>query len=74
MEQILASHPAVFGADELMDVISIANKLPVTLDVKAPYPQCVESLDQDAMDRLAQAYLEHRDALSGEAVRVTVHK
>ncbi len=71
VEQILASHPAVFGADELMDVINIANKLPLALAVEAPYPECMESLDQDVMDRLAQAYLEHLDALSGGAVRVT---
>lgn len=71
VEQILASHPAVFGAGELEDIFSAVYSLPATLGVETSYPRCVESLEQDAVDRLAQAYLEHLDALSGGAVRVT---
>jgi len=71
VEQILASHPAVFGADELMDIINIANSLPATLRTNEPYPRCVESLDQVAIDRIARSYLDRLEDLSGGATRVT---
>jgi hypothetical protein len=50
-EQILASHPRVFGAGELQDMPMIARSLP------PDYPQCVATLNRAAFTRLAEAYL-----------------
>ncbi len=70
IEQILASHPAVFGAGELIHVIQIAGSLQATLDKPQPYPHCVPGLTPAELDVLAQSYLEQIDALSPDAARV----
>ncbi len=46
VEQILASHPQVFGAGELNDMAQIAHDLPGMLGDSAIFPHCLESLIQ----------------------------
>jgi tetratricopeptide (TPR) repeat protein len=65
-EQILASHPRVFGAGELQDIPRIVKSL------RPEYPGNVASMDEAALRELAQQYLavlSQRGA--GEALRVT---
>ena len=69
-EQILASHPAVFGAGELPDIVEMANSLPATLNTDIPYPQCMALLTQAKLDELAQRYLERLAEFSADASRV----
>lgn len=68
VEQILASHAAVFGGGELEEM----NRIVAELAARALYPQCVESLSSDRLTQLAARYLDYIDGLAGpEAVRVT---
>jgi tetratricopeptide (TPR) repeat protein len=71
VEQILASHPQVFGAGELGDIMQLVLSLPGYLDPAAGYPRCLHKLTQDATDTLARGYLDRLEKLSGGAARVT---
>jgi Flp pilus assembly protein TadD len=65
-EQILASHPRVFGAGELQDIPKIVKLL------RPDYPECVATMDLDALTGLANDYLGVIDRLAGpDALRVT---
>ena len=71
VEQILASHPLVFGADELPDIAAIARALPATVGSPEPYPQCMDALSPGVAAQLAQTYLDKLARLGGGASRVT---
>ena len=64
VEQILASHPRVFGAGELRLVRDTFEALPAETDhpVRAPL-DCVDHVDRDSLRNLA---LRHLDALMGK--------
>ena len=66
-EQILASHPRVHGAGELTSIIGLAR---TGLQSGLPYPECLEHLTQDRVDKLASAHLARLRRLSREADRV----
>lgn len=68
VEQILSSHPAVFGAGELNEM----HRIVADLDAWVPYPRCVESLTTERCTQLAQRYLDYIDGLATpDALRVT---
>jgi tetratricopeptide (TPR) repeat protein len=72
VEQILASHPSVFGAGELDEISRIAADLPSVSAVQDPYPRAINSLTPSACEQLARRYLEYLDAVApGDALRVT---
>lgn len=71
VEQILASHPAVFGAGELHELTHITTELPALLGNQLPYPQCVTAMTVTHCDQLARRYLETLDGLSSKSLRVT---
>ncbi|HEY7118944.1 MAG TPA: sulfotransferase [Tepidisphaeraceae bacterium] len=72
VEQILASHPEVFGAGELNLIPRTAMTMPASpLSEGDPYPQCLEGLTLREANRLAGAYLASVEALNADAVRVT---
>jgi len=66
MEQVLASHPQVFGAGELPLARRTYELLPTMLGVDAPSADCVAHLDPLTIHSLAQAYLERVLGLAGE--------
>lgn len=69
-EQILASHPAVFGAGEIDALPDLATGLPDRLgDSTVRWPDCVEALTQSHVDALAGDYLRR---LTNAAPRVAV--
>jgi tetratricopeptide (TPR) repeat protein len=70
VEQILASHPAVFGAGELPDVIQMAGALGGTTASGHGYPHYLPELTQDHVDSTARQYLDHLALLSPDAARV----
>lgn len=70
VEQILASHPDVFGAGELPDVIELARSLGGTTATGQGYPHYMPELTQQLIDDTARRYLDHLDALAATAVRV----
>lgn len=71
VEQILASHPHIFGAGELNDINQYANGLQVRLGAAAPYPACLGEMTPAVLNSLAQQYLDGLLALDKTAVRVT---
>ncbi len=71
VEQIIASHPQVFGADELMHIGDIATALPGRLQTEMAYPGCVPMIDATLVRSLAEDYLGKLRALGGDALRVS---
>jgi tetratricopeptide (TPR) repeat protein len=69
VEQILASHPAVFGAGELLDLPGIT-KAAGRLS-NQPYPAALASLGPADHTKLARTYLARLRELGGDALRVT---
>ncbi len=67
-EQILASHPRVYGAGELRDIGDLVTNLPRRLG--GDYPDCLERLDAETAHALADEYLRHLRQLGGAADRV----
>jgi tetratricopeptide (TPR) repeat protein len=65
-EQILASHPRVFGAGELRKIPEIVKFL------RPDYPDCIADMDVEDLQPLAQEYLAVLDDLAGAgATRVS---
>jgi len=69
VEQILASHPRVFGAGERADINVISGQL--TRRLGRQYHEAVTSVETALLDELAEAHLHHLAELSGAADRVT---
>jgi tetratricopeptide (TPR) repeat protein len=70
-EQILASHPRVFGGGEMGDVSKLTSSLSGRIGVSQPYPGCVTALTPPLLDQLAREYLERLAKLAPDAERVT---
>jgi len=58
VEQILACHPKIFGAGELIDIFDMTGSLPALLNTRQSYPECIKQLSQKVVDRLSQRYLD----------------
>ena len=67
VEQILASHPRVFGAGELTEIAKISRAVQSDL----PFPRCLADLDRQRASKLADGYLRRLRELGGQADRVT---
>ena len=70
VEQVLASHPAVFGAGELRLVWDILDLLPQAAGRDAPPLDCIAHVDQKAVGALAQRHESALEAMGGAALRV----
>ena len=66
-EQILGSHPEVFAAGEMNDINDIAASMPALLGTDKPHPDCLQWLNQNAVDQLARRYLDKLNTLSNDA-------
>jgi tetratricopeptide (TPR) repeat protein len=71
VEQILASHPQVYGADELTTIFDIVCELEQRSAGDAAYPDNVPGLDAAAIQSGARRYLDTLQAIDGQASRVT---
>jgi len=71
VEQILASHPRVFGAGELNDINQYANGMQARLSSAVSYPACLGSITQGVLDDLTKQYLDRLLAMDTTAARVT---
>jgi tetratricopeptide (TPR) repeat protein len=71
VEQIIHAHPQAFGGGEDTHLHRAIADLSASMGTAAGYPDCVLELDQPAVDGLAGRYLQHLDALSPGAQRVT---
>jgi tetratricopeptide (TPR) repeat protein len=71
VEQILASHPLVYGAGELDDLYRITQSLAKEIGSPLPYPGCVEALTRKNIDSIAQRHLDRLGRFSNDVARVT---
>lgn len=69
LEQVLASHPQVFGAGELSDIQLLAAAFAKRHD-PLKYPQCMGSVSADELTQAALAYVQHLRDLNDDAVRI----
>lgn len=65
VEQILASHPEVYGAGEL----NLINREAVRLRIESGYPLNAASADE--LENIAAGYLDYLSRLGGGALRIT---
>lgn len=74
-EQILASHSAVHGLGEQLDIQTMARVLPQRLAAAGaaplPYPECLAGLTPEVAGPLVGAYLARLQRLAPQALRVT---
>jgi tetratricopeptide (TPR) repeat protein len=68
-EQILASHPLVHGAGELLKMDQIKKSLGALTGT--PWPQYADRLDRKTLDKVAQEHLEWLGGLAKGKARVT---
>lgn len=61
-EQILCSHPKVFGAGELGLMSQLARLTPAVLKTRTPYPKCLEEMTPHLREEGARYYLRGLDA------------
>lgn len=71
VEQIVASHPGVFGAGELPDIFRLVNQLPRQVPDAPPYPFGMERMPRRVLDAMAQFYLGKIRGFSRSAKRIT---
>lgn len=71
IEQILASHPQVFGAGELSLVQRLTLELPAVLGSPEQYPRCMDRITASQLEEMAQRYLADLRRRGGAASRVT---
>ncbi|QDT91915.1 tetratricopeptide repeat-containing sulfotransferase family protein [Gimesia algae] len=57
VEQILSSHPEIYGAGELPDISSISGTMPQHATQKMEYPECITRLPEKVFTGFADAYL-----------------
>jgi tetratricopeptide (TPR) repeat protein len=70
VEQILASHPQVFGAGELAVLVNLTNNV-CTESAAAQFPECVLDLDMDVFARMGADYVAQIREYSNEAEYIT---
>ncbi len=70
-EQILASHPKVFGAGEIKTLNQSIGQLRQRFPNIARYPELAKSMKPSQYAALAKSYLDIISARAGEATRVT---
>lgn len=72
VEQILASHPSVFGAGEMEALGRLSREIPSASWAEGePYPDCLDSLSSHRANRLASSYLKEMESLNANATYVT---
>jgi tetratricopeptide (TPR) repeat protein len=69
-EQILASHPRVYGAGELPILGQMIDSLPQRLGMAESYPEVIRRLDAATAQTLAEEYGQRLKERGGEAERV----
>jgi tetratricopeptide (TPR) repeat protein len=70
IEQILASHPQIHGAGELMDFEAAASAVFHAGGRAAEYPECTRAVDGAGLRRIGQSYLARLPSVAGGKVRI----
>jgi hypothetical protein len=71
VEQILSSHPLVYGAGELPYIRNLCTTMHELTGTGMHYPACMAAITRSGLDKLADRYLHQVEVLSPEAVRIT---
>ncbi len=71
LEQIIASHAAVFGAGEVTKINEIAGEMGKRCRTAVPYPRCAAMLGMEATRDLAAEYLASVQRRSPDSLRIT---
>ncbi len=71
VEQIIHAHPSAFGGGELPHLHRALQEIPALLATPVAYPDCVQALDQTAVDELCKRQLHVLNMLSPNSARVT---
>jgi len=71
VEQILSSHPQVWGGGELEDIKEIAFSISAAVSSPLSYPRSVRDLTVETCNQLAARYLDRLTRLSSDARYVT---
>lgn len=71
VEQILASHPQIFGAGELMSLIEIAKNCSMSGKESEQFPECMMHLDVNDLERMGSKYIEKIRAFSSNSPYIT---
>ncbi len=70
VEQILSSHPMVFGAGELTVLENLINSI-CTGGAKAHFPECMPELSEEVLERVGAHYVEEIRGYSKDAKHIT---
>jgi tetratricopeptide (TPR) repeat protein len=65
VEQIIASHPDVYGGGELQFFIQMEQKLPSILKVDELYPECLNFIDDKTAYDMAELYIKGTREIAG---------
>jgi tetratricopeptide (TPR) repeat protein len=71
IEQVLASHPKVFGAGELRDLGEVIAAYCDLADAPRAYPECVRDMPEDELGRLGAAYADRLQRRAPRSERIT---
>lgn len=71
VEQIVSSHPKVYGAGELDTIKNIAMAIPRATKSSKPFPYCVAELNETAIKQGAKRYFDDITAMSDGSPYVT---
>lgn len=71
VEQIISSHPQVFGAGELESIAGIEKKIAVSLAASGSYPESMSSCNDAIANEFTELYLKELKSLSRDATRIT---
>jgi tetratricopeptide (TPR) repeat protein len=69
-EQIISSHPEVFGAGELPYLLQLANA-PLSPENPSSYPESLQNLSQDSLNLLGRQYCERTRTYAPDAKHIT---
>ena len=71
VEQIVSSHPQVFGAGELGSLMSIEEGIAKEIETSRPYPEGISSCKDSVAVEFATRYLSELREYSPSAIRIT---
>ena len=70
-EQIVSSHPQVYGAGELISFSRFGSDIAKQFEASSPYPECLSLLDSFMANKFSEKYLKELDGYSQNAKRIT---
>ncbi len=71
VEQIVSSHPQVYGADELTTLARIESAIDKQYETSMTYPECMSLNDESNTQIYSTEYLQELRAYSQDATRIT---